>query len=91
MKTYSSEEYNCKVIEGTINEPIEKVFERIGEKITLVCGEFTDELAKETELLVLSPGVPTDLPFVIKLKEQGVEIDGDVLTQSDLAEALCKL
>lgn len=29
MKTYSSEEYNCKVIEGTINEPIEKVFERI--------------------------------------------------------------
>ena len=46
-----------------------------------VCAEFgieTEELAKKTELLVLSPGVPTDLPFVLKLKEQGVPIWGEI-------------
>ena len=29
LKTYSKEEHFCKIVEGTINEPIEKVFERI--------------------------------------------------------------
>ena len=56
----------------------EKVLERIGAKLPVVCGEFTKELAEQTELLVLSPGVPTDLPFVLKLKEQGVPVWGEI-------------
>lgn len=56
----------------------EKVFERIGAEIKLVCGEFTKELAENTELLVLSPGVPTDLPFILALKEQGVPVWGEI-------------
>ena len=56
----------------------EKAAERIGEDITIICGEFTEELAAKTELLVLSPGVPTDLPFILKLKEQGVPVWGEI-------------
>ena len=56
----------------------EKVLERIGERVPLVCGEFSKELAAETELLVLSPGVPTDLPFVTDLKAKGVPVWGEI-------------
>jgi len=55
-----------------------KVTERIGEKIKIICGEFTKELIAETELLVLSPGVPTDLPFILELKEQGIPVWGEI-------------
>ena len=57
---------------------IQKVTERIGAQISVICGAFTDELAANTELLVLSPGVPTDLPFVLKLKEQGIPVWGEI-------------
>ena len=56
----------------------EKVAERIGSEVAIVCGEFTKELAEATELLVLSPGVPTDVPFVLALKEQGVPVWGEI-------------
>lgn len=62
------------------NEAIdkEKIMERIGAEVTIVCGEFTKQLEADTELLVLSPGVPTDLPFVLSLKEQGVPVWGEI-------------
>ena len=56
----------------------EKVLERIGAEIPIVCGEFTKELAAQTELMVLSPGVPTDLPFILALKEQGTPVWGEI-------------
>lgn len=56
----------------------EKVLERIGTEVAIVCGEFTKQLEADTELLVLSPGVPTDLPFVLSLKEQGVPVWGEI-------------
>ncbi len=41
-------------------------------------GELTDEVVKSTDIVVLSPGVPTDLPFVDKLRENGCEIWGEI-------------
>ena len=62
------------------NEALDKskVLERVGEELPVVCGEFTAELKKSTELLVLSPGVPTDLPFVLELKESGIPVWGEI-------------
>lgn len=62
------------------NEALDKesVLERIGTTVNIVCGEFTAELAENTELLVLSPGVPTDLPFVLELKNKGVCVWGEI-------------
>ncbi len=56
----------------------EKVLERIGAEVPVVCGVFTKELAEQTELLVLSPGVPTDLPFVLELKAKEIPVWGEI-------------
>ena len=71
---------NAKVTLYDSNAELNKqaVAERIGTEVTIICGEFTKELEENTELLVLSPGVPTDLPFVLSLKEQGVPVWGEI-------------
>ena len=56
----------------------QKVVEKIGFSIPVVCGEFTKELEDETQLLILSPGVPTDLSFIVALKEKGVPVWGEI-------------
>lgn len=43
-----------------------------------VFGEFSEELKKSTEILVMSPGVPVDLPFVEELKEAEVPVIGEI-------------
>lgn len=45
---------------------------------SFVFGGFTGELLQNTEMLVISPGVPTDLPFVTELKERGVPVIGEI-------------
>ena len=57
---------------------IEQVKERIGGSVEVVCGPFTPELADSTELLILSPGVPTDLDFILELKEKGIPVWGEI-------------
>lgn len=51
----------------------------------LILGQHPQEL-KGYELLVLSPGVPTDLPFINKARALGVEIIGEL----ELAYQNCK-
>ena len=43
----------------------------------IVTGTLSDEMLDACTLLVISPGVPTDLDFVIKLKERNVTIWGE--------------
>ena len=49
-----------------------------GEQVQVVLGELPREVAESLDLVVLSPGVPTDLPLVLSLKEQGLSIWGEV-------------
>ena len=49
-----------------------------GSKCKVVLGEFPENLKKETELAVLSPGVPVDLPLVEELRTNGAAIWGEV-------------
>lgn len=48
------------------------------EKFQVITGEFPKKLLSEIELVVLSPGVPTDLPVVEKLRDAGIPIWGEV-------------
>lgn len=41
-------------------------------------GEFTEELLCSTEVLVMSPGVPCDLPFVLELKKKNIPVIGEI-------------
>lgn len=54
--------------------------EALGEEFhgRIVTGEMTEELLAWTELLIVSPGVPTDLPYILALKEKKVPVWGEV-------------
>ena len=49
-----------------------------GAEIRIVIGELPEELMGQLDLTILSPGVPTDLPIVNKMREQGIRIWGEV-------------
>lgn len=49
-----------------------------GSHCRILLGAFPEEEKKETELVILSPGVPVDLPLVEELKELGCRIWGEV-------------
>ena len=44
----------------------------------IILGELDDTYYKNIELLVLSPGVPTDLPMVERFKDEGVVVWGEI-------------
>ena len=49
-----------------------------GKDVTIVLGELKDELLDELDLTVMSPGVPTDLPVVLKMKDKGIPVWGEI-------------
>lgn len=49
-----------------------------GKDVPVVLGELLQEVREGLDLVVLSPGVPTDLPLVNELREQGLKIWGEV-------------
>ena len=49
-----------------------------GDGIRIVIGELTDELIRSADLCVISPGVPTDIESVNRIREAGVKIWGEL-------------
>ncbi len=47
-------------------------------KLAVALGELTEEVMEGLELVILSPGVPTDLPQVNLLRDRGIRIWGEV-------------
>jgi len=66
-------ESNDKVAESDVRA-------KLGEnsRAELVLGAFPQELSDKLDLAVLSPGVPTDLDFVLLLKEKKVPVWGEI-------------
>jgi len=52
-------------------------FENSG-RIRCITGELPEQTEKETQVLILSPGVPTDLPMVNRMRDAGVRILGEI-------------
>ena len=46
--------------------------------VKVIIGDLEQQLLDTIELVVLSPGVPTDLPYIQQLKENGVPIWGEI-------------
>ncbi len=66
-------EGNEKAIEAEIKEKLQ------GVKVDrILIGSFTDTVAEETELVVLSPGVPIDLPILEVFRQKNIPIWGEV-------------
>ena len=58
-------------------------------KAEIIIGDLPDSVIKELSLVVLSPGVPTDLPLVNRLRESGLKIWGEVELAYELAKEMC--
>lgn len=46
--------------------------------VPVICGGLSEEQMEAFSVAVLSPGVPTDLPMVLTMKEKGIEIWGEI-------------
>ena len=64
--------------------------EEIGELekrgIKLFLGSSPDELLEKVDMIVVSPGVPFDLPFITRAIDMGIEVVGEI----ELAYRMCK-
>ncbi|HBA64390.1 MAG TPA: UDP-N-acetylmuramoyl-L-alanine--D-glutamate ligase, partial [Lachnospiraceae bacterium] len=60
--------------------------EKLGEKSTveIVLGDFPEKRIESLDLVVMSPGVPTDLPVINRMREAGIPVWGEI----ELAYAL---
>ena len=46
--------------------------------VEILCGAFPETLTDTLDLVVLSPGIPCDLPLVQSFREKGIEIIGEI-------------
>ena len=46
--------------------------------INIYAGKNPDDILKDMDIMVLSPGIPTDLPFIVKAEEMGINVIGEV-------------
>ena len=76
------EKHGAKVVLYDGNEKLDR--EEVRKKLPedtgaeIVIGEFPEELLERIEIVVLSPGVPADLPVVEEMKERGILVTGEV-------------
>ncbi len=49
-----------------------------GAKTDIVLGEFPEELLSKLDLVIISPGVPTDLPIVNRMREVDIPVVGEI-------------
>ncbi len=47
-------------------------------QVNIVIGELSEEELNQFDYLVLSPGVPTDLPFIQYMRDQGIPVLGEI-------------
>ncbi|MBQ9062102.1 MAG: UDP-N-acetylmuramoyl-L-alanine--D-glutamate ligase [Eubacterium sp.] len=56
----------------------EKLNDAIGTETEMVLGELPDSRLQETDLAVMSPGVPCDIPVVIRIRAAGIPVWSEI-------------
>ncbi|MBQ4559006.1 MAG: UDP-N-acetylmuramoyl-L-alanine--D-glutamate ligase [Tyzzerella sp.] len=76
------EQVNKDVIlyDGNVSLDADKIREQLGRtsRAEVVLGELSEEIIDSLELVVMSPGVPTDLSIVETMREKGLPIWGEI-------------
>lgn len=80
VKLLSTITGNITLYDGNKELNEETLREKVGKdrQFNILLGELTEEAVRNTDVAVLSPGVPTDNPDVIRLKEAGANLWGEV-------------
>ncbi len=72
----------CEVVlyDGNESLDVEALKEKapVFRDVSILLGDLPKEQMEKIDLAVLSPGVPTDLPFVNSMREQGIPIWGEI-------------
>jgi len=71
---------NVILYDGNTSLDPESLKKKIGENtsVEVVLGTLTEDVMRTLEYVVMSPGVPTDLPVVNQMREMGIPISGEV-------------
>lgn len=66
--------------DGNVSLDADEIRDCLGSdsRTEIVLGELSDEIVDSLELVVMSPGVPTDLPIVGAMREKGIPIWGEI-------------
>ena len=64
------------LFDGNENLDVDALYEKhpTVRNVPLILGALTDEQMDTIDIAVLSPGVPTDLPMVLAMKDRGIAI-----------------
>ncbi len=73
-------EQGAEVILYDGNEKLEKeeIRKKVPSDVRIVLGAFPEQFTENLDLMVISPGVPTDLPVVEKMRSKGIPIWGEI-------------
>ena len=73
-------EMNGEIILFDEKLSVEELHEKVPEGINATCysASVPEEIMEQVDIVVLSPGVPTDIPMVNKLREAGACIIGEI-------------
>ena len=80
---------NLILYDGNTELTVEGIQEKLPEtdkEIKIIIGELTDEVIQTLDIAVLSPGIPTDVPFVNQMREAGVLIWGELELADQFAQ-----
>ncbi len=76
------DQMNAEIIffDGNESMTIKELENKLPEGIRAVCytGELPEEVMKQIDIAVLSPGVPTDIPMVNTMRNMGIKIIGEI-------------
>ena len=75
-----SEGANIILYDSKANQVEEAIKEKLPKDFNgqIVIGELPKEVKQIINLVVLSPGVPTDLDYITKLRDKGIPIWGEI-------------
>ena len=78
-KLLSDEKAEIILYDGNTNLNPQDIRRKCGGlKLSVILGEIPEEVLHSLELVVMSPGVPTDIPLVLKFQEMGIPVWGEV-------------
>lgn len=64
--------------DGNAKLDVNKMKTQVGETVEVIAGAFPEEIMDSLDLVVMSPGVPTDLPVVLAMKDKGIPVWGEI-------------
>ena len=72
------EKADVVLYDGNEKLDAEKIKGKMPASVRVVLGAFPEEMLDKLDLTVMSPGVPTDLPIVEKMRTKGIPIWGEI-------------